>query len=298
MISDHVLISLRIKISYDTVKSVFIIYPTEGKRHAHSVSWVTELAILAKHNLDISISEKIFFASADTLCGFKGKWTGSSKNPDFLIAWEDNGGTEMHTVVEVGASQSEESLHEVMELYLKGAPQVFRVILINITETPKYRGPNNFDIDELKNIEKAGIQVDSEQGPVWYKGIQWVGHNTISWEVWERDPKSGDPVQIFEATIVPNDSGSQLPFFEIPTRIAYDVKPVTVKPADVDNLWHRRFRVAIKDEAVRRMEDYVYRRTEKAEEAAHTVRQKQKADEKTKKADAERAERAQCRSRN
>lgn len=284
----------KLKVSYDSLKSILTIFPMEGMRHNHVVKWVNKLATLAEQNFDTSISRK--FRSIDNVrLGYsKGEWNGSFRKSDFAIAWQmDGGGTDIHTIVEVGSSQSRNQLREVAKIYLEGAPQTSRVILIDLVETPKYVQPTNLNIDELKNIKSTEFQVDSDQGPVWYKGIRWVGHNTISWEVWERDPKNGNPVQIFETTMVPNDGRSQLPFFEIPSRIADNVKAVTVKPADIDHLWHDLLRDAIIDEGVWRMDEYVRERRKEADEAAKIARQKEEADEKKKKANEERAKRAQ-----
>ena len=122
-----------------------------------------------------------------------------------------------------------------------------------------------------------------------------MGHNSISWEVWERCPKKGDPVQIFEKTIIPNDNGSQLPFFEIPTRIADNTEAVTVKPADIDYLWYDRLRDALIDEAMWRMKKYVRARRKEANEAANIARKKEETVKNRQKTNEGRAKRAQRR---
>jgi hypothetical protein len=268
----------------------------ESMRHGHILGWVNQLATFAQQNFDTSISRKFKTIQNIGVRDFKGKWDGSFRKPDFVIAWrKDSGGIDIHTIVEVGVSQSQNQFREVMEMYFEGLPQISRVILIDIIEAPQYVQPKNFDIDELKNLNSTEFQVASNQGPVWYKGIQWVGHNTNSWEVWERDPKMGDPVQIFKTTIIPNDSGFQLPFFEIPTWIADNIEAVTVKSADIDHLWSNDLRDAVIEEAKWRMRGYVSERSKQADETAHIARQEEEAEKKKQKANEERAKRARHR---
>ena len=265
----------------------------ENERHNYTLQWVNKLAISASQNFDVSISRKFLSTQNIRFDNFGEKWAGSFKKLDFAIAWEnDTGDTDIHTIIEVGVSQSKKQLRKVMKTYFERAPQISRVILIDVIETPKYVQPENFDINQLKNVKTTEFRIDSEQGPVWYKGTQWIGHNTISWEVWERDLKSGDPIQIFEATIIPNASGSELPFFKIPTKIADNIEAVTVKPADIDHLRHL-LRMAIRDEAKWRMGKYVKDRRDKANETANLARQKEEADKSKQKANEERAKRAQ-----
>ena len=268
----------------------------ESMRHGHILGWVNQLATFAQQNFDTSISRKFKTIQNIGVRDFKGKWDGSFRKPDFVIAWrKDSGGIDIHTIVEVGVSQSQNQFREVMEMYFEGLPQISRVILIDIIEAPQYVQPKNFDIDELKNLNSTEFQVASNQGPVWYKGIQWVGHNTISWEVWERDPKMGDPVQIFKTTIIPNDSGLQLPFFEIPTWIADNIEAVTVKSADIDHLWSNDLRDAVIEEAKWRMGGYVSERSKQADKTANIIRQEEEAEKKKQKANEELAKRARHR---
>ena len=299
MISIQVYINItyrhKFKTSYDSSKSVFTIFPMPGMRHNIILQWINKLAIFAQQNFDTLISRK-FEPILDLELGEFEEKDGSFKNPDLVLTWkDDDGGTDIHTIVEIGSSQSKDQLREVMKLYLEELPQVSRVILVDIIEAPKYVQPKNLDIDEIKNIKRTEFQVDSNQGPVWYKGIRWMGHNTISWEVWERGPKNGDPVQIFEKTIIPNDDGSQLPFFEIPTRIADNTEAVTVKPADIDYLWYDRLRDALIDEAMWRMKKYVRARRKEANEAANIARKKEETVKNRQKTNEGRAKRAQRR---
>ena len=52
-----------------------------------------------------------------------------------------------------------------------------------------------------------------------------------------------------------------LPFFMVPATIAPGAKAVTIKPADIDLLWHEWLRGAVTDEAVRWITLYRRNRT-------------------------------------
>ena len=231
-----------------------------GKRHSRVLSWVIQLACLALIEFDSRIRSKVQFVFNEEFDEFEGPWKGSLREPEFGVAWKENvDPSELHTLVQVNSSQSQNKMLEVMNSYLKGAPTVSRFILINITEAPKYKTPKKVDLNEFKTIDKTEFKCDSNQGPLWYKGIQWVGRITISWNVWERDSISGKPRQICEASIIPPDYESRLPFtkilpfFMVPTTIAPGAKAVTIKPADIDLLWHEWLKGAVVGEAARRI---------------------------------------------
>ena len=262
-LSNHVPIiipRLKLKISYDALKSVLTIFPMTGKLHSRVLCWVIRLACLALIEFDSRIRSKVEFVFNEEFDEFEGPWKGSLREPEFGVAWKDDVDSyALHTLVQVKSSQSQNKMLEVMNSYLRGAPTVSRFILINITEAPRYKSPKKIDLNEFKTIDKTEFKCDSNQGPLWYKGIQWVGRITISWNVWERDPVTGEPKQICKASIIPADCGSRapftkiLPYFMVPTTIAPGAKAVTIKPADINLFWHERLRIAVAAEAVRRI---------------------------------------------
>ncbi len=284
---------LKRKISYDARKSILTIFPMSGQRHGYILDWLHKVAVSASLTLDPWICRRVFFINNTKFYQFEGEWDGSLKFPDFTVAWRnDVDGPDLHTVVEVGCSQSRDSLLEVRDAYLRGMPSLSRFICINIIETPEYVSPKNIDIDELREVKIKAIQSDSDKGSAWYKGIQWVGETTISWEVWERDPTSGEPVQVFEATVDPNDSEGRLPFFEIPRIMALGVEAVTVKPADIHDFWQ----MAIKEEAKLRIWEYVADVEKRRKSAADIAEQKDEATKTRQKRNEERTERWERRS--
>ncbi len=266
---------LRLEYSYNARTSILNLFPMPGKRHACIIQWlhrlvITKLSLLIQTKIDVSPGLNWIF--------FKGKWRGSKKVPDLGIAWvEDVGGHKLHTVVEVGVSQSRESLLDLRDLYLKGDSDVSRFVFINVITTPKYRSPKDFDVDQLQTFQKADFQLESDQGPLWYKGIQWVGKTTLVWEVWERHLENGEPTQVLQATIDPNNSDTQLPFFEIPTTIATDIDAITINSMDISELWCCLWKHAIIDEAMFRMMSYMENMNRRQKCTAGMVEQKDEA---------------------
>ncbi|KAH0830052.1 hypothetical protein FOPE_10471 [Fonsecaea pedrosoi] len=263
-------------------------------RHGRIIGWLNDVA---KEKLDSAVRHKLCIIRGEDI-DFEGEWGGSYKEPDLGIAWnEDVGGTNLHTVVEVGVSQSRQSLLNLRDLYLKGTSHVSRLILVDLVTDPEYTSPVDLDIRELRAIDKADFQLDSDLGPLWYKGVKWVGKSTLVWEVWERNlDHGGEPTQIFSATIDAGDRETRLPFFEIPANIAPGIEAVTIAPADLYKIWQHWWKHAIIDEALSRMRRYVANVTIRRNNAAELVKQEDEAAKKREKANKERAERAHRRS--
>ncbi|OAL30162.1 hypothetical protein AYO20_08878 [Fonsecaea nubica] len=281
------------KISYNSHKCVLTLSPMPGRRHGRIIEWLGDVA---KQKLDSSVRHKLCIIRGEDIV-FQGEWGGSHKEPDLGIAWiKDVGGTDLHTVVEVGVSQSRQSLLNLRDLYLRGTSHVSRLILVDLVTDPEYTSPVGLDIRELRAIDRADFQLDSDQGPLWYKGVKWVGKSTLVWEVWERNlDHGGEPTQIFSATIDAGDCETRLPFFEIPATTATGIEAVTIAPADLHEIWQHWWKHAIIDEAVRRMGRYVENVTKRRNNAAELVKQEDEA-AKREEANKERTERANGRS--
>jgi hypothetical protein len=242
--------------------------------------------------VDSSIQERLVIIRSEDWEEFQGEWEESRVEPDLGIAWvKDSGGGELHTVVEVGVSQSRQSLLDLRDLYLNGTSKISRFIFVNIITDPEYTSPEELDIDELKDIQEVDFQLDSDQGPLWYKGFQWIGKSTLVWEVWERSLDNGEPTQTFSAIIDPNDNETRLPFFEIPITIAPNAGAVTVSSADIHKLWGHRWKYAIMREAVLRMRRYVRDVNRRRNHAVDLAEQKDEAAKKRQEANEERRER-------
>lgn len=249
--------------------------------------------------LPLGTSRPIFL-SQDDFYEFEGLWEGSLKQPDFAVLWK-HGRNEfiINTIVEVGCSQTRESLLACRDTYLEGVPSLSRFISLNVIENPRYAAPKKIELDiaKLKNIDNSTIQVDSIEGPIRYEGIQWVGKNTFSWEVWERNAIDGKPQRVFAAAFDPDDNeGRQLPFFEIPTTIAADIEGITITPADLQLFWEDFLDSAVVREAKRRMINYMRHEMKRRKNEEDTLKAKNDAATKKQIANMERSERHRCRS--
>jgi hypothetical protein len=257
---------LRFKIAYDASESLLTIYPMAGAIHRTVQKWLFERAVLEELNLDLPAKSEITLQYEDDFEEFEGEWEHSVKVPDFGSGWYHGANMiQLHTAFEVGVSRSTESLLRSKDLYLEGSTEVSQVVLVDIIETPRYQRPENLDIDELRDIDRSRFEHDPEQGTVWYKGVQWVGRLSISWQVWNRD-KPTEPV--FQATLHPNDTETHLPFFDIPASIGSSVKAVTIKPANIRDLWEALLTNAAYRQAYVRMKKYVNDVTECRKQAA------------------------------
>jgi hypothetical protein len=141
--------------------------------------------------------------------GFAEEYQYSEKVPDigiFLRNDDDAQGehdtpNELKWALEVGFSEEYDDLREDLQLWLIGQPTCSMAVLINITESPTYRCPLDFDLvlcDQL-NIPQNPSQItetdftrQGEYGPVTFKGHQWVGQiSEVFLEIWTRNPRTG-----------------------------------------------------------------------------------------------------------
>lgn len=108
---------------------------------------------------------------------------------------------ELKLALEVGFSEEYDDLREDLWLWLVGQPTCSMVILVNITESPKYQCllPFALDICDKLNIPQDGSQItatdfylEGEHGPVKFKGYQWVGQiSEVFLELWTCNRRTG-----------------------------------------------------------------------------------------------------------
>ncbi len=125
-----------------------------------------------------------------------GRWIGSSKVPDLGFRLRSNGKQELKWVLEVGFSQTYQSLGETARLWLEGmADEVDMVVLVNVEEDPPYRCPLSPDEDPnirgipqgIRDIHFQDFMCQGSLGPATYKGMTWVGRiDKVSMETWVR----------------------------------------------------------------------------------------------------------------
>ena len=243
----------KIRIAYDASRSVLTIFPMPSPIHGGLQAWAYGAAVLSTNALPHAVRKNCFLEAASDINGFEGDYQGSTKIPDISISWKDDDGwCKRHTVVEIGLSQTVESLYEARDLYLTGTRDIQRVVRVKVNETPK------FDLAQLMNIDSERLEdhlrddckLDSYKGPMHCQNIPYVGALEISWEVWERDPNTEKAAMVYSKDIIPipEDHEVELPFFETPTEIAAGIDPVTIKLADIEDLLFNRLPVHIRQQ--------------------------------------------------
>ena len=162
-----------------------------------SSSLTTEIAVMAR-TLPSATEERILVSRNEDCYDFEGPWKVSKKIPDLAIQIENNfGQPEYKWILEIGFSQSQDSLRDIVETWLKGVPTVSIVVTVNIIEEPSYRCP----VSNNENLEELGMPTDTgdvlitemimqgDYGPVIYKGRTWVGQVChVFWKTWICQP--------------------------------------------------------------------------------------------------------------
>ncbi|KIW25488.1 uncharacterized protein PV07_08654 [Cladophialophora immunda] len=151
----------------------------------------------------------------------------SVKTPDMglLMRNQDDTRNDLKWTLEVGVSQTYPDLQADARLWLVGHPTCSMVVLINVTESPKYRCPLAVDLDLCDKLEiprvvsqitEGDFSLDGEYGPVTHKGYQWVGEiSEVFLEVWTLDPQGKEPMRREQGggrmfLIPPTDASPQL----------------------------------------------------------------------------------------
>ncbi|KAK6371758.1 uncharacterized protein PV06_08355 [Exophiala oligosperma] len=249
----------KFRISYDAYRSVLTVFPMPGAIHRGLQAWAQKVAIFSSTTWPPEIRDRHYVQiGADVTCMEEGDYKCSEKDPDIDIAWtDDEGDLDSHTVVEIGVSQTLQSLHHVRDLYLMGNRHIHRVILLKVEETPRFKGARLMDID-FKRWEESlrrDYRMSSVQGPLYCQDVLCVGAIKVFCEVWERNPRTGQVLQVFGDQIIPFSEDRQLPipFFRLPPEIGTAIEPITIKPADVEDLSRRLLRPMIRQQATKRI---------------------------------------------
>ena len=149
-------------------------------------------------SLPDSISERVTIDPNVRVENFEGGYEGSAKVGDLRIVFRepDKETCEAIFALEVGFSQSYDSLVQDAKLWLEGQPKVSVVALIKLEETPKYQNPilklGDEELEQLELLDPKKIQLQDfivdNRGYITYRGLIWAGVITeASVEVWRRD---------------------------------------------------------------------------------------------------------------
>ncbi|OQV11053.1 hypothetical protein CLAIMM_14957 isoform 2 [Cladophialophora immunda] len=226
------------RFAYDSSRSLLTIMPPPSTRHDAVVEFLSDLAQEAKFNLMSPAKSKMSITWNRHVRDFEKEYESSQKQPDLSIKWYENDPVgQLHTVVEVGVSQSLQSLRALVPLYLQGKPEVQRVILVKIKETPVFRSSTQPSTDTSLTPDSKELRRDEATGVIWFGDVKVVGETQMLWEVWGRNI-DGDPHKIFEETMTYGAVPSRdLPFFTIPEGGTQGDPEVTVGREEMEEFW-------------------------------------------------------------
>ncbi|KAK5444168.1 hypothetical protein LTS15_010521 [Exophiala xenobiotica] len=262
--------TIKNKIWYNATTSTLRIFPMPLSIHEAVIEWLDELVYRTKAGLNnTSLSGQIHIRHNEE----KNCEDGSEKIPDMAIWYDTQNRSQIHTIFEVVSSQSTSYAMEVVAFWLKRFPEVARVVLIDKIESPIYRRPKGWDINQLTNtlekIRNDEFRCDSNRGLLRCGGYTWVGQLEFTYEVWERDQRTNQPVRRFRATFVHDDNSPlppSLPFFELPSTFSGN-RNVEITPENINYFWHTLLRLAIIREAESRIIKYLGDLRKRAEAA-------------------------------
>ena len=169
------------RIFYNTLTFVLTIMAGPDFINEVTVEWVIDV-VRDSTLLDSSMSDILKYYrrrrefSRDDLI--------SEKEPDVWFGYRKSKLelSDIHTIVEIAKSQSYRAVVDVMKFWLVKFPEVNTVVIIDITERPKYHRPTDLTKSQLRRMLpkiKDGQLEYSDLGPVKSEGQQWVGALTF-----------------------------------------------------------------------------------------------------------------------
>ncbi len=211
------------RFSYNSATSTLKIYTTTSFLHETTISFLYQhLTVLFNEVFPPPLLGRIQMYTNLKINGFAEEYQNSDKVPDLGIFVKSNNNTrnELKWALEVGFSEQYNDLREDIQLWLVGQPTCSMAVLINITESPKYRCPLDFDLDlcdqlnipqDPSQITEGDFSLQGEYGPVMFKECQWVGQISVTMEIWIRHPRTGLPRRRGgQMSIIPPNSSPQL----------------------------------------------------------------------------------------
>jgi len=132
--------------------------------HERAVEWLRAMGYRAIFSL--SIFDRIGFTSEDQRADENKR---KMKIPDLAIWSEPD--DRCHVIIEIAFGQRYKDAMEVIEFWREEYPEFKRIILINVTEAPEYRRPQELTLDQLKELSKAlqkkQFHCESYRGPLY-----------------------------------------------------------------------------------------------------------------------------------
>ncbi len=189
------------RFSYNSAISTLKIYTIPSCLHEIIINFLHKhFTLLFDRVLSNYLLKRIdIFTNLTIRTGFEAEYEGSTKIPDLGIFVRNNNTQKMELkwALEVGFSEKYNDLQKNIGRWLIGQPTCAMVVLIKITESPKYRRPPYTELNIPQNqseILEEDFSLRGEYGPVEFKGYQWVGQiSEVFLEIWTRHPETGEP---------------------------------------------------------------------------------------------------------
>ena len=189
-------------ICYNAKTSMGIIQWMPSAVHEGMTQILVRKVSAAIESLDPEVGQLLTNAGSRKFTDFVGKYLGSNKEADGAFCLEDaKGNDQLISVIEVGMSESYESLVEDAKLWLEGKPNMHSVILINVDEEPKWGDPTTSwaraklaehgYTDLVHGVSESSFEYKDPADPssaVTFAGQAWANRVTAAFlEKWKLD---------------------------------------------------------------------------------------------------------------
>jgi hypothetical protein len=172
--------------------------------HESVVEFFREHLGRAVHAIDEPLQSRVSFGQRREISVFTREYEDSVKIPDLAVSVENiHGEEEMKLAIEIGFSQTHQQLEQAALLLLRSRPPPSMVVMVNISESPKYKYPLAFDLynRDTRNIPRDYAEIlerdfiyEGDYGPIKYKGHQWAGRiSEVTMETWVINPANNEP---------------------------------------------------------------------------------------------------------
>jgi hypothetical protein len=172
--------------------------------HESVVEFFREHLGLAVHAIHEPLQSKVSFRQHKKISAFTGEYEDSVKVPDLAVNVKNiRGKKETKLAIEIGFSQTHQQLEQAARLLLRSRPPPSMVVMVNISESPKYKCPLAFDLHncdsrdiprDYTKILEEDFTYEGDYGPIEYKGHQWAGRiSEVTMETWVINPANNEP---------------------------------------------------------------------------------------------------------
>ena len=199
------------KYSYNALTSCLVVQCMPSPVYKTIVTTFAEAFFAARSSLPHHYRNNLRPVTGETFDKFEGRHYGSEKIPDLAVKIRDNAGNLGYKLVlEVGFSESHESLLRSAKQWIEGTSTVSIVVLVDIEEAPKYQCPISNLTDQAFDALQLPLTATTsmfelplhQHGPATYRGQRWTGETLRAQvEVWKKDASTGEAYKDGQRTV-------------------------------------------------------------------------------------------------